>query len=73
MRMKKMSTGRKNSITRLTNWQRTYSKKIENKLDEILPVAFAIVKETAHRFKENDVFEVTARTGTATWQPHAPQ
>ncbi len=35
--------------------------KIENKLDEILPVAFAIVKETARRFKENEVLEVTAR------------
>jgi len=35
--------------------------KIEEKLDEILPVAFAIVKETARRFKENEVLEVTAR------------
>jgi len=33
---------------------------IEKKLDEILPTAFAIVKETARRFKENDVIEVTA-------------
>ena len=35
--------------------------KIENKLDELLPAAFAIVKETARRFKENEVLEVTAR------------
>ncbi len=35
--------------------------KLETKLDEILPVAFAIVKETARRFKENEVLEVTAR------------
>jgi preprotein translocase subunit SecA len=35
--------------------------KIEGKLAEILPVAFAIVKETARRFKENDTIEVTAR------------
>jgi len=35
--------------------------KLEGKLDEILPVAFAIVKETARRFKENEVLEVTAR------------
>jgi preprotein translocase subunit SecA len=35
--------------------------KLEKKLDEVLPVAFAIVKETARRFKENDVLEVTAR------------
>jgi preprotein translocase subunit SecA len=33
---------------------------IEKKLEEILPTAFAIVKETARRFKENDVIEVTA-------------
>lgn len=35
--------------------------KIEEKLDELLPVAFAIVKETARRFKENEVLEVTAK------------
>lgn len=35
--------------------------KIEAKLNEVLPVAFAIMKETARRFKENDVLEVTAR------------
>ena len=35
--------------------------RIEEKLDELLPVAFAIVKETAKRFKENEVLEVTAR------------
>jgi preprotein translocase subunit SecA len=36
--------------------------KLESKLDEVLPVAFAIVKETARRFKENEVLEVTARS-----------
>src|SRR5512133_3153241 len=35
--------------------------KLEKKLDEVLPRAFAIVKETARRFKENDILEVTAR------------
>jgi preprotein translocase subunit SecA len=35
--------------------------KMEEKLDELLPVAFAIVKETARRFKETEVLEVTAR------------
>lgn len=30
------------------------------KLDEALPEVFAIVKETARRFKENDTLEVTA-------------
>ncbi|MDA0863715.1 MAG: preprotein translocase subunit SecA, partial [Bacteroidetes bacterium] len=29
-------------------------------LDEILPEAFAVIKETARRFKENEVLEVTA-------------
>ncbi len=33
---------------------------IENALNEILPVAFSIVKETARRFKENEYIEVTA-------------
>ncbi|TVQ88536.1 MAG: preprotein translocase subunit SecA [Bacteroidetes bacterium] len=34
--------------------------KIENILLEILPEAFSVVKETARRFKENEVVEVTA-------------
>ena len=34
---------------------------IERILDEIVPTAFAIVKETARRFKENKVIKVTAR------------
>jgi len=34
--------------------------KIEEVLEKILPQAFAIVKETARRFKENEVLEVTA-------------
>ncbi|MDR2126723.1 MAG: preprotein translocase subunit SecA [Prevotellaceae bacterium] len=33
---------------------------IERVLDEILPEAFAIVKDTARRFKENEEIEVTA-------------
>ena len=33
---------------------------IEKKLDEILPEAFAIMKSTARRFKENEIVEVTA-------------
>lgn len=32
----------------------------QNVLNEILPEAFAVVKETARRFKENEVIEVTA-------------
>ena len=34
--------------------------KLERILDECVPEAFAIVKETARRFKENDELEVTA-------------
>ncbi|MDA3891600.1 MAG: preprotein translocase subunit SecA [Salinivirgaceae bacterium] len=34
--------------------------KIEEVLEQILPTAFAIVKETARRFKENDFIEVSA-------------
>ena len=34
--------------------------KIEQKLDEILPEAFAIMKDTARRFTQNEVVEVTA-------------
>lgn len=32
----------------------------QNTLDEILPEAFSVMKETARRFKENQVIEVTA-------------
>ena len=34
--------------------------KIEEKLDEILPEAFAIMKDTARRFAQNDEVVVTA-------------
>ncbi len=34
--------------------------KTEKALDEMLPLAFAVVKETARRFKENEYIEVTA-------------
>ena len=36
--------------------------KIAEILDELLPEAFAVVKETARRFKENEFVEVTATT-----------
>jgi len=38
----------------------TIDAKYEEVLDEILPEAFALIKETAKRFKENEVVEVTA-------------
>ncbi|NJO90274.1 MAG: preprotein translocase subunit SecA, partial [Chloroflexia bacterium] len=34
--------------------------KIEEKLNDILPTAFSIVKETAKRFNDNETIEVTA-------------
>jgi preprotein translocase subunit SecA len=47
-----------NNIDKL---EKNIEEKLEEILDEHLPVAFAIVKETAKRFKENSVLEVTAR------------
>jgi preprotein translocase subunit SecA len=44
-------------IDRLT---KEIDEKIERKLDEILPEAFAIMKATAHRFAQNPTVEVTA-------------
>ncbi len=46
--------------------------KIEKKLDEVLPVAFAIVRETARRFKENELLEVTAREWDRELAAHRP-
>ncbi|MDR2887674.1 MAG: preprotein translocase subunit SecA [Bacteroidales bacterium] len=37
------------------------NEKLETVLDNLVPRAFAIVKETARRFKENSTLEVTAR------------
>jgi len=38
----------------------TINDKLEKAMDDVLPAAFAIVKETAKRFKENESLEVTA-------------
>ncbi|HNW98555.1 MAG TPA: preprotein translocase subunit SecA [Bacteroidales bacterium] len=40
--------------------EKTITSKIEDVLIEILPAAFAVMKETARRFKENEWTEVTA-------------
>ncbi|MEE4196105.1 MAG: preprotein translocase subunit SecA [Bacteroidales bacterium] len=40
--------------------EKIIDKKLEDKLNEVLPVVFAIVKETARRFKENEYIEVSA-------------
>ncbi|MGQ9620762.1 MAG: preprotein translocase subunit SecA [Bacteroidales bacterium] len=42
--------------------EKQIDKKLEDILTEHLPLAFAIVKETARRFKENSELEVTARS-----------
>jgi len=41
--------------------EKRITEKLEEVLDESVPEAFAVVKETARRFKENSVLEVTAR------------
>ncbi|MBS1231212.1 MAG: secA, partial [Bacteroidetes bacterium] len=41
--------------------EKLIDEKLEKKLDTLIPRAFAIVKETARRFKENSILEVTAR------------
>ncbi len=40
--------------------EESITKKIEEVLEDILPQAFAVVKETARRFKENETLSVTA-------------
>ncbi len=46
-----------NSIDKI---EKQINEKLEDVLDQLLPRGFAIVKETARRFKENKVLEVTA-------------
>ncbi|HNW57182.1 MAG TPA: preprotein translocase subunit SecA [Bacteroidales bacterium] len=41
--------------------EKQIDEKLETELDKLVPRAFAIVKETAKRFKDNEVLEVTAR------------
>jgi preprotein translocase subunit SecA len=40
--------------------EETIDEKLSNLLNEVLPLAFAIVKDTARRFTENEYIEVTA-------------
>ncbi len=44
----------------IDNLEKDVIKTIEDTLNEILPTTFAIMKETARRFKENEQVEVTA-------------
>jgi len=46
--------------TEIDKLEQEIDEKVKNFLEEILPEAFAIVKETAKRFKENEYIEVTA-------------
>jgi preprotein translocase subunit SecA len=48
-------------FNRIDELEKIQYDKTENILLEILPEAFSVVKETARRFKENEVVEVTAK------------
>ncbi len=52
--------GRDNIYKEVDELQKEKNKKIEEVLQEILPEAFAVVKETSRRFKENAELESTA-------------
>ena len=55
-----MSIRRKSFTMKLDKIEKQIYEKLEAKLDQLVPRAFAIVRETARRFKENSVLEVTA-------------
>ena len=46
--------------TKIDKIEERIDEKLETKLNEILPVAFSIIKDTARRFTENEGIEVTA-------------
>ncbi len=52
---------REKSFHQVDRLEQSIKEKIEAKLNSILPVAFAIVKETARRFRDNEILEVTAQ------------
>ena len=53
-------TEREEVYKKIDKLEEDIDNKIEKKLDQILPQAFAIIKETARRFKEKEKIEVTA-------------
>ncbi|MFI3264068.1 MAG: preprotein translocase subunit SecA [Rikenellaceae bacterium] len=56
-----ISLSEKESISKeVDQIKKSIDEKIEQKLDEILPEAFAIMKDTARRFTESETIEVTA-------------
>ncbi len=48
------------AYTRIDKLEKEVNTKIEDSLNEVLPIAFCIVKETARRFKENEELRVNA-------------
>ncbi len=58
---KETDINRKESLfDQIDKIEKTIDEKIEKALNDVLPEAFAIVKETARRFKENEYLEATA-------------
>ncbi len=53
-------TGRDDIYKEIDTLKKTRDTKIEEILDQLLPEAFAVVKETSRRFKENETIESTA-------------
>ena len=51
---------REDVFTQIDKLEKDVLEKYEKALDEVLPAAFAIVKDTARRFTENEEIEVTA-------------
>jgi len=54
-------TEREKYYENIDKLEKEIDEKVKTVLDEILPTAFAIVKETAHRFKENKTLRVRAQ------------
>ncbi len=51
---------REEIYTEIDELEKKIDEKVEQILDELMPKAFAVIKETARRFKENERLEVTA-------------
>ena len=61
LELAEISLSEKEKVSKdIENTKKRIDEKIEQKLDEILPEAFAIMKDTARRFTVNEVVEVTA-------------
>ncbi|MCD4795497.1 MAG: preprotein translocase subunit SecA [Bacteroidales bacterium] len=61
---------REDVYKRIDKLEETIDKKIEDKLNELIPQAFAIIKDTARRFFENETLEVTANDFDQELAPH---